>query len=155
MEEEKEMLILSTLRQNSRASLTDISKQTKIPVSTIYDKLKSYNGGIVKKFTSILDFQDIGYGAKAFLLIKVSKERSEELKDHLTKNKSVNNLLKINNGYNFIVEVIFKTIPELENYVEKLESEFNLVEKQVFYIINDIKREDFLSSPEYQKLVNI
>jgi DNA-binding Lrp family transcriptional regulator len=155
MEEEKEMLILSTLRQNSRASLTDISKQTKIPVSTIYDKLKSYNGGIVKKFTSILDFQDIGYGAKAFLLIKVSKERSEELKDHLTKNKSVNNLLKINNGYNFLVEVIFKTIPELENYVEKLESEFNLVEKQVFYIINDIKREDFLSSPEYQKLVNI
>ena len=155
MEEEKEMLILSTLRQNSRASLTDISKQTKIPVSTIYDKLKSYNGGIVKKFTSILDFQDIGYGAKAFLLIKLSKERSEELKDHLTKNKSVNNLLKINNGYNFLVEVIFKTIPELENYVEKLESEFNLVEKQVFYIINDIKREDFLSSPEYQKLVNI
>lgn len=155
MDEEKEMMILTALRENSRASLTEISKQTKIPVSTIYDRLKTYNGNIVKKFTSVLDFQTIGFGAKAMLLLKVHKEKAEALKQHLIADKSVNNLVKINNGYNFLAEVIFKTIPELENYIEKLESDYSLVEKQVFYIINDLKREDFMSSTGYQKLINI
>jgi len=154
MEEEKEMMILTALRENSRASLTDISKQTKIPVSTIYDKLKAFNGNIVKKFTSVIDFQSIGFNAKALVLIKVNKEKSEELKEHLISNKAVNNLLKINNGYNYLIEVIFKTIPDLENYIEKLESDYNLIDKQVFYVINDLKREEFMSNINYQKLIS-
>ena len=36
----KDLLLLNSLRENSRKSLTSLSKQTKIPVSTLFDRLK-------------------------------------------------------------------------------------------------------------------
>jgi len=153
LEKKKEMLILSVLRNNSRASLTDISRQTKIPVSTIYDRLKTYHGKVIKKFTSIVDFPQIGYNAKAMVLLKVHREKVDELKLYLMNHKSVNNLMKINNGYNFLMEVVFKAIPELEDFLEKLECDYELVEKQAFYVIDDLRREDFMNSPNYLKIL--
>ena len=58
---QKELLIMSHLRENSRKNLTKISKETKIAVSTIFDKIKKYEGGIIKKHTCILDFTKLGF----------------------------------------------------------------------------------------------
>ena len=41
-----------------------MSKRLKIPISTIYDKLKKYDGNIIKKHTAILDFEKLGFGIK-------------------------------------------------------------------------------------------
>ena len=52
----KDLLIISCLRENSRNNLTNISKMTGIPISTIFDWLKKYEGSIIKKHTALLSF---------------------------------------------------------------------------------------------------
>ena len=44
MVDTKEQLILSQFRRNARENLTTTSKRIHIPISTIYDRLKKYEG---------------------------------------------------------------------------------------------------------------
>ena len=46
----KDLKFITLLRQNSRETLTNISKKTKIPISTLYDKMQHYNNNFIKKY---------------------------------------------------------------------------------------------------------
>lgn len=140
----KEHKILACLRNNARERLTEISKRTGVPVSTIHDKLKSRYEGIITRMTAILDLRKLGYIARACIILKAKREDREALQAFLEGNPVVNNLFKINNGYDFIVEGVFKNLQDLEDFNEALEEKFRIEGRQVYYIIEDIRREVFL-----------
>ncbi len=142
----KDLKILSELRQNARMSLTKMSKKTQIPVSTIFDRLKLNEKNIIIKHTSLLDFNKLGYNTRANITIKVNKEDKETLKQHLIRHHQINSVYKINNGFDFMVEGIFKHIIEMEDFLEQLEQKFNIIDKKSFFIIEDLKREAFMSN---------
>jgi DNA-binding Lrp family transcriptional regulator len=141
----KDVQIISHLRKNSREMLTKLSKKTGVPVSTIFDRLKLHTGSLITKNTSLIDFQMLGFNSKAKVILQVDKESREELKEFLLNNKYINSAYRINNGYDFMFEVIARNMKELENFIENLEDKFNIIEKNIFYIIYTIKQEDFLS----------
>lgn len=151
---EKDLLVISYLRRDARESLTRISKQTNIPVSTIFDKIRFTKGRLIKKFTTIIDFQNLGFYARAVLLIKVKREERDSIKEYLISHKHVNSAFRVNNNYDVLVEAVFKNISEYEQFVDELDSKFTIEQKQAFFILEDIKREEFLSSPEYLQMVN-
>lgn len=143
----KDLLILSHLRQNARESLTKMSKKTKIPISTIYERMKDNSGGLVQKHTALLNFDELGYMARAHIKVKVPPVQKAEIKSYLEANENVNSLYKINNGYDFLVEAVFRHIVNLEEFVEKIEEKFDITDKDVYYIVDDIKRESFMADP--------
>ncbi|MEM2121844.1 MAG: Lrp/AsnC family transcriptional regulator [Candidatus Woesearchaeota archaeon] len=149
----KDLLIITELRKNARETLTKLSKKTGIPISTIFDRLKLQEGNLIRKHCALIDFQKIGYSIRANILLKVNPEHRNKLLEHLQKNLHVNTLLRINNNFDFLVEVIFKTLNEAENFINKLEEEYRIEEKKVFYVIDEIKREEFLSSPMSTELL--
>lgn len=150
----KELLIISCLRDNARSKLTRLSKLTKIPVSTIFDRMKA-ESNIIKKYTTLIDFQKLGFSTIAKIALKVKKEDREKLKNYLLKHKSINSLYRINNGFDFLIEGIFRDLKELEEFLESVEEKVKLKTKQVYYIIDDLKRESFLSQPEYLNLTTL
>ncbi|MCX6709591.1 MAG: hypothetical protein NTV63_01385 [Candidatus Woesearchaeota archaeon] len=142
----KDLLIISELRKNSRESLTNMSKKIHIPISTIYDRLRLNEGGLIRKNTSLIDFSKIGFYTHANLLLKAEDhENKDALKEFLIKNHNINSVFRINNGFDFLAEGVFKHIKELEEFLENLEGKFKIQEKQVYYIIEELKREAFLS----------
>jgi DNA-binding Lrp family transcriptional regulator len=143
---QSDLLIISNLRVNARETLTSMSRKTRIPVSTIFDKLKENMNGIIKKPTVLIDFHKLGYPTVSTILLKVNKENREQLKDYLIKSFNVNSIYKVNNGYDFIVEVIFKNMQEQEYFIEKLEENYNIIDLKTFFIIEELKKEDFLSN---------
>jgi Lrp/AsnC family transcriptional regulator, leucine-responsive regulatory protein len=151
----KDLMIVSNLRKNARETLTNMSKATHIPISTIYDKLRLHEGGLIKRHTCLLDYNQLGYSTRANVLLRVDRSSREELKDYLVKHNNVNSVSKINNNYDFMVEMIFKEIKELESFLENLEDRFKIKAKQVFYVIEDLKREDFLSQPELLNVIGL
>ena len=147
MLEKKDLLIMSSLRQNARQTLTKMSRKTKIPISTIYDRLKYHEDGLITRHTTLLDFAKLGYTTRATVIIKVPREQREAVRDFLLKSPCVNNLMKINNDFDFFFEVIFREIRDLEAFMEKLEENYRIRTKKVFYVIEELKREGFLSDP--------
>ena len=151
----KDLQILSNLRANSRQTLTNMSKNTHIPISTIYDRLKANNGGLIERHTCLLNFNKLGFTTRAKVLLRVDKTSREAVKEHLMKHRNVNSLTKINNNYDFLFEAVFKQIKELEEFLEQLEESYKVKSKQVFYIIEDVKRESFLAEPEMLEVLGI
>lgn len=141
----QDTLIVSLLRENSRMSLTDMSRRSKIPISTIYDKIKIYHDGLIQRHTTLVDFSQLGFSARARVLLKVKRTEFEGVRDHLLKSSSLNELYKVNNGYDFMAEFIFRTMQEMENYLDSLAESFELEKEEVFYIIDELQREKFLS----------
>jgi len=153
MIDKRELVIMSMLRQNSRETLTKMSRKSHIPVSTIYDKIKMHEEGIIKRHTCILDFAKLGFNTRANICLKVSKEARAELREHLLKHQNINSVYKINNGFDFLVEAVFKHIKDLEDFLEMLDEKFKLKGRQVFYIIDDVKREAFMSDPQIVEII--
>jgi len=81
-------------------------------------------------------------------MLSTAKEDRDKLKSYLKEHQSINSLFKINNGYDFLAEGVFENVKELEDFLEMLEDKFKLKDKKVFYVIEDIKRENFLARPE-------
>ena len=132
------------LRENSREKLTSISKKTNIPISTLFDLLKELQGGLILKSTVLLDYSKLGYHARAKVFLKVSNENKEKLRNHLKLNSNVNTIYKINNGWSFLIETIHKNIKELDIFLEKLEDNYKIENKQIHYLIDEVKREGFI-----------
>ena len=142
-----DLLIISSLRQNAREKLTEMSKKTRIPVSTIFDRIKMHEVDVIKKHTALVDFGKLGYNTRANIILKVNKNDREAMKEFLMKHNSINSAFKINNGYDFLIEAIFSNIKEVEDFTDLLEEKFSIKAKQVFYVIDDLKKEEFLSNP--------
>ena len=143
-----EAVILSNLRNNARESLTRMGRRTSIPISTIYEKMKNYENGIIKKYTIIMDFGKLGFNTRVNVLIKTTKECRDKLKDFLLENKSINRVYKLNNEYDFVVDGIFRELKDVELFLDRLENEFGVIDKKVHYIVDEIKVEGFMSNPD-------
>jgi Lrp/AsnC family transcriptional regulator, regulator for asnA, asnC and gidA len=147
-----DLRILAHLRQDSRRNLTSISKQTLVPISTIFDRLKKYNLGIIKKNTILIDFKKLGYELKVNILVKTRQELREDFRKFAEKSVYVNSMYRINNGYDFMIEAVFRNMVELEDFNDKIEK-IGIQSKQEYYILEDIKKEAFISQPDLVELM--
>ena len=146
MAKQKELMILKHLRKDGRAKLVDIAKDTQIPISTIFDYVRKENGKLIKKFATILDFTRMGYNTRAHIVLRINKDHREKMREYLCDNQNVNSIYKINNGYDFLIEGVFREVKDLEEFLDKLEERFEIKQKNVYYIIDDIKREEFMAN---------
>jgi len=140
------LLIISHLRKNARTSLTNISKNTGIPVSTVFDKVKSNK--IIKKHSALIDFAKLGYNVTVQIALQCEKEDREKISAHLKDHQNINSLHRINHGYDYLIECVFKDQKELSFFIEELNEKFQIKNKLIFHIIEEIKKEEFLSRPE-------
>jgi DNA-binding Lrp family transcriptional regulator len=143
--DEKDLMLISELRANSRKSIALISRDTKIPVSTIFDRIARLEGPVIKKYSALIDFSKMGYGIKVGYMIKGSEQKKEELRNFLMRHPCTNTIFRINNGFDFYAELVFSGICQMEEFQESLKSE-GAVAAEPHCIISEIKRECFLSN---------
>ena len=125
----------------------DLSKMLCIPVSTVFDKIQTYEGRLIRGHTTLLNFSRLGYATRAQVLIKTDMRCRDALCEYLTKHGNVNTICKINNGFDYLVEIIFVTLRQMEDFIENLEQKFAIHNLELHYIIDDIKKEGFLADP--------
>jgi len=142
-----DFIVIAHLRGNARESLTSLSKKTKIPVSTLFQKIKENCAGAIIRHVSLVDWSLLGFSIKANIMLQTEKVQREELKKYLSKEFHVNSVYRINNGYDFLVQGLFHNIGEAESWAECLEERFTIHKKDVHYIIEDLKVESFMSDP--------
>jgi len=144
MNENKELVLVSNLRKNCRETLTKMSRSTGIPVSTLFDMLRKTDK--IRKHTCIPYFSKLGYGVKAFMSIAVETDHKSEVKAYLLSHPNLNSLFKINNGFDYMAEIICRSLHDLETISETINEKYNITKKEVHYVIEDIAREEFFSN---------
>ncbi len=153
MMKKRDFIVMSYLRKNGRESLTSLSEKTSIPISSIFDKMKEYQQSIVTRNTVIVDFTHFNYHVRCHVALKAHHETREALLQCLQKHLNVNSIFKINNGYDFLIECIFKNIKQLEEFLDYITITYRLKVKELHYIVEDLKRERFMADPSLVELL--
>lgn len=148
----RELTVVRQLRTNARETLTRISRKTSVPVSTIYEWLKGYENNMITKHTCLLDFTKLGYDLRVTMLVKVPAEQKEQIQQFLQTHHRVNTVYRINNGFDFLAEVLFKSMTELQQFLDILDSK-GITERKEFYILDEICKEAFLSTDAHVDLL--
>jgi hypothetical protein len=91
-----------------------------------------------------LDFSRLGYNCRATIMLKANRDERDALLNYLKVHPAINNLFKINNGFDLLGEAIFENVKELEEFVEDLDKKFKIEDRKTHYIIDDLKREEFM-----------
>lgn len=143
----KDLLILAHLRQDGRMPLTNLSRKTGIPVSTIFDRIKITEKGIIKKYTSLLDFAKLGYAVRVSFMLKAGKDNYVALGDFLVKHQSVNSCWRIGHDFDFLVDAVFSQAQDAHTFVRLIEQRFDVQDLRLYHIIDEMARERFLADP--------
>jgi len=141
--EENERNLLKALRENSRTSLLALAKQLGMPASTVHQKVQRYHGNIIQKHTTLLDFGKLGY-TRALFAIKAKPNGRDRLQTYLASRWGMNNLHKINSGYDFLAEFVGTDLKVIEDFEAALKLLPDVAGVQRFNIIEDISRETFM-----------
>lgn len=145
--------VLSHLRKEGRLPLTELSRKSGLPVSTLHERLRLKVREGVYRPGLLLDFRKLGFGATAFIKLAVTPEEKERLVSYVRACPQVNSLFRINNGWHVLFEVVFRDMRTLEQFVEGLESRFHVRQKEVCYVLDEVEREVFLSDAEVAERV--
>ena len=135
--------LLMHLRQDGRKRVTRIADEERIPVTTVYDRLRCHTGKTIRRITSLLDFSDLGYGCIVHI---VAQQIQPGLRELLLSQPNVNSLYRVNGSQRFRADCIFTDRLQQHRFLEDLQRHADI---QVFEEIEELRREAFLTKPEH------
>ena len=141
--------IIAHLRRAARKPIPLISKDVGIPSSTIYEKIKRQYKGVFKKHITLVNFQDLGYHTIMHFAINCKEGYGLELGKYLLEHPRINTLHRISFGWDYLAEGIFRNLAEAEDFKALIKEKFNPKIIECFNVIEELKKEEFLSKPEH------
>lgn len=124
--DDKDYIVLSALQENAKLSTQQISRKTRIPITTVHNRIKKLEAsGIIKGYTTVIDDKRLG-NITAFILMAVMYHlpdgtvlNQEELADKVKRHQNVQEVFIVTGGRDLIAKVRVKTVDELNDFVIK------------------------------------
>jgi Lrp/AsnC family leucine-responsive transcriptional regulator len=118
--DEKDRILLQELRKNSKRSVQELSKATKIPSTTVYNRIKMLEEeGIVKQYTIKTDNKKLGQ-IQAFFEITLNS--SANIAEFLKKAKSLaEDVYSVTGDYQFLLKASFHDVGGVYSFVAQLQ----------------------------------
>ena len=125
--DEKDRKILEALKENSRLSTQKIAKRTEMPITTVYHRMKRMEKlGIIKGYTTVLDYKKIGKPITAYVLITVDykllkalKMSQHELAQKIKTYDLVEETSIVTGGTDIIIKIRVRDIDQMSDFVTK------------------------------------
>ncbi len=151
MPREKDVYLLHHLRNNSRDTLTNISKKMEIPVTTVYDRLKVNEKKFVRRNTCLINFQNLGLNSVMYLAFKVSKNQIDEFEKFLNEHPNVNSAHKTDFENEYLLELISEDSSRANQFIMNAEKRFGIHKLHIYNVVKELQREAILTKPNHVK----
>ena len=116
--DEKDKILLNELKKDSKRSVQDLSKATKIPSTTVYNRIKALEEeGIIKQYTIKLDNKKVG---KVQAFFEVSLNPSVNVSEFLKKIKA-DEVYSVAGDYQFLIKSTFNDLGGVYSFTAQLQ----------------------------------
>lgn len=144
--DEKDRKILEILKENSNLKVNRISKEVKLPISTVHHRIKKLKkDGIIKAYTIKLNHKKLGNNLFAYVLIsadlKLLKEKNRtqyDISKYLMKLPYVHKADIVIGEADILAQVILKDMEELDKVllgeIQKIEG---VVDTQTLVVLRE------------------
>ena len=132
----KDKSIIEKLRENSRYSIRDIAKATKLRPSTVHQRLtKLIQNKVIEQFTIKLNNKSIDENFIVFMLV----ETGETFPKNVFDNNHIKEVFGITGEYDLLLKMKFKDVEEFNRFIIKFRKEHNLKKTTTMVATADIK----------------
>jgi len=138
--DDKDLAIISLMKDNSRLSIRDIAKKTGIRPSTVHQRITNLRKeGIIEKFTIKLNNKAIGENFIIFMLIKMKP--ASKLSNKITSNNHVKEIFGITGEHDMLLKLKFKDIEEFNDFVIDFRKDQDVVTTLTTVVTANVKEE--------------
>ena len=136
-----DLRIIRSLNKDSRKPYIKVAEEIGVSDTTVRQRVKRMlDEGIIKQFNLLLDYHKIGRIIKAFIGLKISPTKLMDVVDLLVENPDVQVLYRTTGNWDMFVEVIFKDMEELKNFLETKLNIESITGTEVNVVIGPYKR---------------
>jgi len=134
--------ILSLLQEDGKIGYREMAKKLATNPSTIFNRVRSMESkNIIKKYSVILDSQQLGFDLSAIVFIRAVGTHITELEKKLAEMEEVMLVYDITGDYDVLVMGKFKNRDELNKFVKKILS-MESVERTLTNLVLNVIKED-------------
>ncbi|MBU0684653.1 MAG: Lrp/AsnC family transcriptional regulator [Thermoplasmatota archaeon] len=121
MLDEKDSSILEELMMDSRKTTKAIARELGIPRATVHDRIvKMEQKHIIKKYTAVPDYSQLGLGVIAFILVQFESEKGLSQRDTADDIASISGIFEvhmISGEYDMLLKVRGSSMEEIGKLV--------------------------------------
>lgn len=113
-----DMQILEYLRENARRPLTEISKSLGVSDVTVHTRVNDMiESGLIRGFTTVVDYEQIGYSVTAFVRLRTSPGNVDVIARTLEKHPWILEIHEISGEFDLFLKVKATNLHELRNRI--------------------------------------
>ena len=135
--------ILNVIVGNSRLSLRQISKKVGVSVATVMNHINNLEKDkIIKKYTTQIDYEKIGYDIEVLIEIRISKGRLLDVEKKIAVHPNVFAVYDVTGQFDAIILARFQTRRQMDNFLKKIQT-YEFVERtETKLVLQSIKEEN-------------
>lgn len=138
--DEKDRALLKELKANSRATVKELAKKTRIRPSTVHKRLqKLRNTGIIEKYTVKLNNKKVQEDFIVFMLVKTKPQTV--LDERIFRDDHIKEVFGITGDYDLFIKLKFKGIEEFNRFIIKFRKENDIETTTTMISTVEIKEE--------------
>ena len=137
----KDKKIIEILKQDSRQSIKETAKHTRIRPSTVHQRIqKLLENKIIEKFTIKLNNKAVGENFIVFMLVKGST--TEYIDSKLLNSRHVKEVFGITGEYDMLIKLKFKDVEEFNEFVLNFRKEKKEIQSTMTMIVTANLKEE-------------
>jgi DNA-binding Lrp family transcriptional regulator len=138
--DEKDIRIIELLKENSRESIKNIARKTKLRPSTVHQRItKLIKNKVIERFTIKLNDEKINEEFIALMFVKTKPETNLDAK--ALSNPHVKEVFGITGEYDLLLKMKFKDVKEFNDYIIKFRKEQDVETTHTMVVTVNIKEE--------------
>jgi Lrp/AsnC family transcriptional regulator for asnA, asnC and gidA len=147
MVDERDKIIINTLRKNAKISIRELAKKTNLPQSTIHRRLKILEReGVIKGYRLVLNWEKIGRPIGILVFIDVIPEKRplqkpfiplKKVEEELEKFEEVEEVLLTEGEKDIMVKARLKNLQEVREFLDKIRNIPGVTELESCIIIEE------------------
>ena len=141
MLDQKDLLLLKLLQENSRISASGVGEKLNLSVPAASERIKKLlEGGYIKKFTAQLDSKKLGYDLTAFISVdSASSSHYEDIVERSSKNDFVLECHSVTGEGSHLLKIRLKTSTDLESLLSEIQGWPGVVRTHTWVVLSSFK----------------
>ncbi|WP_096389271.1 HTH-type transcriptional regulator Lrp [Halopenitus persicus] len=131
--------LINELLGNGRASLRSLGEELDVSVTTVSNHLNDLEDeGVIKGYTPIVDYGNLGYDVTAILQLKVEGDALPEITDRLREEKRMITVYEVTGDYDVIAVGKFEDTDGMNDQIKSLLTDANIRESNTSVVLNAV-----------------
>lgn len=143
MIDDTDLRILQQLKENGRASFSDIADELGIATSTVTSRFqKMREKGILTGFRPVIDYEKLGFDLTAMIDIRAESEKTPEVAEKLQEKDRVISFFEVTGKTDMTLISRFRDREEMNEFVKSLQKTEGVKSTETHIILTPPKLED-------------